>query len=146
MKFAKVKTVKSPARAHPTDAGIDFYVPSDFENVLIWPGEHIAIESGIKVNVPAGYALVFFNKSGVAVKSNLAVGACVVDETYQGEIHLHLYNFGNTATKISPNQKIAQGVLLKMFYDTLEETSEALLYEKKSERGEGRFGSTNKKD
>ena len=29
MDFCKVKNVKSPTRAHQTDAGIDFFVPDD---------------------------------------------------------------------------------------------------------------------
>lgn len=29
LKYCKVRDVKSPCRAHPTDAGIDFFVPND---------------------------------------------------------------------------------------------------------------------
>lgn len=142
MKFAKIKPVKSPQRAHPHDAGIDFFVPENFITTHIPPKGHVVIESGIKLKIPTGYALIFFNKSGVAVNSQLAVGACVVDETYQGELHLHLYNTGHHITLVSPNQKIAQGILIKMFYDEVEEVSEDMLFSNKTKRGEGRFGST----
>jgi len=34
--------------------------------------------------VPSGYALIAFNKSGVAHNKGLIVGSAVVDELYQG--------------------------------------------------------------
>ena len=78
MKFTKTRDVKSPTRANSTDAGIDFFIPNDYEGTDLVPGESAFIPSGVKVNVPEGFALIAFNKSGVAVKKNLHVGACVV--------------------------------------------------------------------
>ena len=62
MKFAKVKDVKTPKRANNTDAGIDFFVPETAGTITLTPGDSCLIASGIKVNVPEGYALVAFNK------------------------------------------------------------------------------------
>lgn len=81
MKFSKVREVKSPCRAHDTDAGIDFFIPEDFVSTKMKVGDSVLIPSGIKVNVPKGYMLTAFNKSGVATKKGLSVGACVVDES-----------------------------------------------------------------
>ena len=99
MKFAKVKDVKTPKRANNTDAGIDFFVPETAGTITLTPGDSCLIASGIKVNVPEGYALVAFNKSGVATKKGLQVGACVVDCGYQGEVHIHLVNIGQEYTQ-----------------------------------------------
>ena len=63
MKFSKVREVKTPQRANLTDAGIDFFVPEDQSTISLTPGESCLIPSGIKVNVPEGYALIAFNKS-----------------------------------------------------------------------------------
>ena len=53
--------VKLPTRgANSTDAGIDFFVPEDQKMIRINPGESCLIASGIKVNVPKGFALVAF--------------------------------------------------------------------------------------
>ena len=143
LKFSKVRDVKSPCRAHPTDAGIDFFVPNDFIECYCQPGGSVLIPSGIKAKVPDGYALIFFNKSGIATKSNLAVGAQVVDQDYQGEIHLHLYNFSSdTPTLIRSGQKIIQGILIQMNYMQTEEVPLEELYEAATARGEGGFGST----
>ena len=141
MKISKVKNVKTPVRGTPESAGVDFFVPEGiFANLS--PGQACLIPSGIKADVPKGYALVAFNKSGVAAKKQLYVGACVVDEDYQGEIHINLTNVGSEPVEINPGEKIIQFILLPVFYDIIEEVSLENLYEQESIRGAGGFGST----
>ncbi len=142
MKISKIRSVKTPNRGTPESAGLDFFVPSDFETKELLPGDSIFIPSGIRANVPSGHALIAFNKSGVALKKNLSIGACVVDEDYQGEIHLHLYNFGKEKTSISPGEKLVQMVLVPVSYDTVEVVQENSLFQSSTERGSGGFGST----
>jgi dUTP pyrophosphatase len=141
MKISKVRNVKTPTRGTDRSAGIDFYVPED-QDCLLLAGESCLIPSGIKANVPKGYALIAFNKSGVAVKKNLHVGACVVDEDYQGEIHINLTNVGTNPVTMQSGEKIVQFVLLPVFYDDVEEVSVESLYENETARGSGGFGST----
>jgi len=145
MKFAKIREVKTPTRANSTDAGIDFFVPEDQSNIKIFPGDSCLIPSGIKVNVPEGFALVAFNKSGVAVKKQLYAGACVVDCGYQGEVHINLTNVGKEEQYIKPGDKIIQFVLLPLGDPNLFELEEDELYENESSRGDGGFGSTGTK-
>ena len=144
MKIAKVRDVKTPTRGTEGSAGIDFYVPNDFPESLrlIEPGERYLIPSGIKANVPEGYALIAMNKSGVATKKSLTVGACVVDSDYQGEIHMHLINVGNYATKVVPGEKLVQFLLVPINHCKVEEVEEKNLFEFETVRGAGGFGST----
>lgn len=147
MKFCKVRDVKSIAKAHDTDAGFDFFVPNDFEETVIQPGKDLLIPSGVKVKVPHGYALIAFNKSGVATKLHLQVGACVVDENYAGEVHVHVNNIGEQPVTITPGMKIMQFVLVQIGNHMSQEIS-VEEYEKamsESERGAGGFGSTGMK-
>ena len=141
MKISKIREVKSPSRGTPESAGIDFYIPKGIYASLP-PGESLCLPSGIKANVPAGHALIAFNKSGIAVKKDLIVGACVVDEDYQGEIHLHMINVGHNIIKLNAGEKLVQFILLPVFYDTIEEVEIENLYEEVTVRGEGGFGST----
>ena len=145
MKFCKIRKVKTPTRANSTDAGIDFFVPDDFDTVQLESQQSILIPSGIKVNVPKGYALIAFNKSGVATKKHLQVGAAVVDCGYQGEVHIHLTNVGWDPTEINPGDKIVQFILLPLGNPELECIEESKLYEEESDRGSGGFGSTGTK-
>jgi dUTP pyrophosphatase len=147
MKVQRIRNVKLPTRGTPQSAGLDFYVPNDvFGGIDIYldPGESLVIPSGIKVEVPEGYALIGFNKSGIAVKRHLYVGACVIDEDYQGEVHIHLTNVGRSASCISPGDKIAQFVLVPVLYADIEEVDE--LHKVPTVRGTGAFGSTDDKD
>ena len=145
MKFTKIKDVKTPTRANSTDAGIDFFIPNTDQPICLSPGHSCFIPSGIKVNVPEGYALIAFNKSGIAVKKSLHVGACVVDHGYQGEVHINLTNVGTENITLEPGDKIVQFVLLPLGEPTVQEVQEAELYSEVSNRGDGGFGSTGDK-
>ena len=145
MKFTRIRDVKSPTRANSTDAGIDFFIPNDFDKEILEPGEKILIPSGVRVNVPEGYALVAFNKSGIATKRDLQVGACVVDHGYQGEVHIHVFNYGNDQQHLHAGDKIVQFVLLPLGDPAIEEVNEEELYTSISSRGTGGFGSSGTK-
>ena len=144
MKITTIRDVKTPIRGTKGSAGIDFFVPNDFPNNLctVQPNERFFIPSGIKANVPEGYALVAFNKSGVALKKGLLVGACVVDSDYQGEIHLHLVNTSPKPVTIEPGEKLTQFLLIPVDHCEIEEVPLGLLFEEETTRGSGGFGST----
>lgn len=142
MKIAKVRKVKTPTRGTEKSAGIDFFIPEDFETIVLWKDYSVIIPSGIKVKIPTGYMLLGLNKSGVATKLGLQIGAQVIDEDYQGEIHIHLTKITGTAITLEPGMKIAQFVLIPVLYEGIDEVDIKDLYFKVSERGEGGFGST----
>ena len=166
MKVAKIRAVKTPNRGTELSAGIDFFMPSfedkflndlikkndhhidiDFkvDKISIKPQHRILIPSGIKVKVPRGFALIAFNKSGISSKKGLSVMASVVDEDYQGEVHLSLLNTTNKIVAIGQDEKLVQFILVPMFYDGIELTAETHLFNSISERSDGGFGSTDKK-
>jgi dUTP pyrophosphatase len=152
--FTKVRPVKSPTRGTAESAGIDFFVPEDFNETEVRPGSSTLIPSGIKCAYPPGYALILFNKSGIATKYKLTSLACVCDSDYQGEIHISLINVGKDSVKITPGMKIAQFILVPVSLVEPKEigTDDELwdLWSKmsvirsssESTRGDGGFGST----
>tara|TARA_B100000902_G_scaffold102144_1_gene104573 strand:- start:27219 stop:27653 length:435 start_codon:yes stop_codon:yes gene_type:complete len=142
MKVSRIRDVKLPQRANANDAGIDFFVPNDFKGKWLGKNEGILIPSGVRVNVPDNHALIAFNKSGVAVKRQLLGGACVVDEGYQGELHIHVINLSQEPQEIIAGEKIMQFILMPMFYDGVEEVEDGELFSEESTRGDGGFGST----
>ena len=176
IKILKVRQVKTPTRGTDKSAGIDFFIPDyegDFlkkivdknENldehnfaidydttevkfyILIKKGGNILIPSGIKVIIPENYAFISFNKSSVAFKKDLMVGACIVDEDYRGEVHINLINASNKDVRINFGEKICQFILVPTIYSNIKEIKEKEYnkYEN-TERKEGGFGSTNIKD
>lgn len=117
---------------------------------IIWlhPGERILIPSGIKTYFePAGSALIAANKSGVATKKGLRFTAQVVDSDYSGEIHIGVANDSTRPVDIRAGEKLIQFLHQPVFLSEVTEISEAD-FEKLhsgSERGEGGFGSTDRK-
>jgi len=144
MKISKIRNVKTPTRGTNGSAGIDFYVPDDYPANLctVDPGDRFFIPSGIKANVPDGFALIAMNKSGVAMKKGLMVGACVVDSDYQGEIHLHLINASRKPVTIEPGDKLTQFLLVPVDHCPVEIVDERDLFTQETSRGSGGFGST----
>ena len=130
------------------DAGFDFYVPNDFpKNFILHPGRDVLINTHIRSQFPENRALLACNKSGIATKLKLQVGACLVDSSYQGEIHIHVYNWGDQTVEIKPGMKLVQFVPIKVeprdpLYVLEEHSSVDDFYGLKTARGEGGFGST----
>jgi dUTP pyrophosphatase len=144
IKFSRVRAVTAPTRANWGDA-IDFFIPDDFKETVLAPSTNILIPSGVKVEVPFGYGLILMNKSGIAAKRELLIGACLVDPGYSGEVHIDLHNVGNNPQRIVPGAKIAQATIIRLEVPSLIEVGEQELYKNivnVGSRGEGGFGST----
>jgi|TARA_R100000479_G_scaffold172894_1_gene118045 dUTP pyrophosphatase len=142
--FHKTRDVKSPERSGK-NAGYDFFIPNDWHKLwTIQPGESVNIPSGIKVSLPNNTCFIAFNKSGIAAKYSLQVGASVVDENYAGEIHLNLINVGDQDVQLKAGQKILQFVLFNQDYHELREIKSEAPWDLKryEERGDKGFGST----
>ena len=115
------------------------------EEILLLPGSKILIPSGIHVNLPTNVFLNAENKSGIASKRGLVRGACLIDNDYQGQIHINLLNPTCYNIKIKPGEKIVQFVpyFKPMMNTVIEYTSKEELYkDSESIRGEGGFGSS----
>ena len=142
-----------PVRANPSDAGLDLrWTPAEAAVTLlrIEPGESALVPTGCTFGIPHGYMMEIKNKSGVAHKRHLLVGACVVDSGYEGEVFVNLHNIGTIRQKITPGMKIAQAVLIPVVhFRPIKVDKEDQLYRQYpitiSDRGAGALGSTDGK-
>lgn len=171
--YTTIRDVINPERAHPTDAGVDLFVPEltkDYLDVLIsknsnldeWTNERwkssngyefiIKIKPHGKINLPSGIKLdigdkdsfiEIKNKSGIASKTGLVIGACVIDANYQGEIHINLLNTSDREVILHSGQKIAQAVQIPLIRTQWNKISNEE-YDQigKTDRNSGGFGST----
>lgn len=141
------EAAKLPHRAYETDAGMDlFYCPEpkkELENQIetVLPHGTSILPTGLKIEVPEGYMLEIKNKSGIASKRGLLVGACVVDRLYTGEIFVNLHNVTQRNQIIKAGQKIAQAVFVKISNQVSIIESDSI-YDHETDRGSGGFGST----
>ena len=149
IEYSRVRPdAKPPQRANPSDAGLDlFYNPPEPEaNIRIEPGKSVVLETGLRVGVPHGYMLEVKNRSSVAAKQSLLVGACVVDSGYDGEVFVNLHNVGTETQFVTRHDKIAQAVMVPVVHFRALETHNGDLYNWHpitiSNRGAGALGST----
>ena len=139
--------VLPPSRSNPSDAGLDVYFcPADKKPVMIKPSGNEILGTGLKFGVPHGYMLQVMNRSSMASKRCLVVGAHCVDSGYNGEIFIDLHNIGDTVQLVEAGAKIAQLVLVPIVSFRAVESKQDKLYDSSpitiSKRGGAGFGST----
>ena len=170
--FNKVRKVKSPSRAYGTGDAVDFFVPDfypelvkaledknpnkcyyecsvspnlDSMTITVAPHGRINIPSGVRVIIgDPNTCLLAVNKSGVASKKGLVLGACLIDHDYLGEIHLNVINTSDDPVQIKTGDKLVQfmhiPVLHTAFQEVLSEDFDKL--KPNSDRGSCGFGSS----
>lgn len=169
LKIERLTNVQIPSKAHATDAGLDFFMPSDLAYIVqhgtgikigvytrpleptgdvisstaieIGPHESVLIPMGIKTQFDDGWGLLFLNRSGIAAKKHLYRGPCLVDSSYRGELKVGLTNLSNNTQYLLPGDKLIQAVFIQVPDLFVEEGK----VDNDTERGDGGFGSTDKK-
>lgn len=165
--YSLIRDVPDPLRKTPKAAGMDICCPNytkEFADELYktnmgevtphFDAEHskwsftlsanrsMKLPLGIKVSIPEGWFLLLTPKSGVGIRTETVLLADTIDEDYQGEICLALHNTRDQSKQFFFGQSIVQGVLLPVAYVDLVKVPIEELYDEKSIRGEGGFGST----
>ena len=124
IEYTKVReSAIPPQRANPSDAGLDLFfnpppkgviplVDQERDALTLEPGESKLFSTGYRFGVPHGYMLEIKNRSSIAYKRSLLVGACVVDSGYDGEVFVNLHNIGTKTQTIHPGEKIAQAIAI----------------------------------
>ena len=135
-----IDAAKLPIFGSESAAGMDVFATDD---VIIQPNGRSLIGTGITVSWTGpdaeNYYLRVAPRSGLAVKSNIDVGAGVIDYDYRGELKVLLINNHHVNKfHVSRGDKIAQLILEKINRPNIVEVSE----HSETKRGENGFGST----
>ena len=118
------------------------------DKICLQPGADIKISTMVRALIPVDECLRFSNKSGVALKQKLIVGAEIIDSSYEGIMNIHVFNVSNETRFIDFGQKIVQAVPIKIDNDLIcvgsdKDISVEEFYKNHNHsRGEGGFGST----
>lgn len=131
-----------PKKATEGSAGMDLCACIENE-IILKPGKRHLIPTGIAISLPGNdYVAFIFARSGLGVKHGIALsnGVGVIDSDYRGELRVGLCNFGDEEYTISPGERIAQLVIMKVENLPLCQVSEL----DSTERGKCGFGSTGK--
>lgn len=123
-----------PVRAHATDAGADILSPRSF---LLAARSSAIIRTGVHVELPHETVGMLKSKSGLNIFHDI-VGEGVIDEGFDGEIVVKLYNLGNEPYQFERGDKIIQLVVMPVHYPQIVEAEEI----DGGERGDAGYGST----
>ena len=130
---------KMPTRGTPGSSGLDVYTPVD---IIIQPRQDVLIPLDLAFEIPFGWDLSVYNKSGIATKKKLDKGAELIDSDYRGNCHIHFFNNSDEAVKFNKGDKISQLVMREVWMGELQQVDEL---DNNTERGTGGFGSTGNK-
>lgn len=135
---------KMPMRATPGSACFDLYaleggwVGRQGEMHVVNPGA-ATFRTGLAFEVPPGYALMVYSRSGHGFKNNVRLSNCVgiIDSDYRGEVLIRL-RADDVPMQVNAGDRIAQVMLIELPVVGLEVVGEL----SDTERGAGGFGST----
>lgn len=149
IKFKKLREgAILPTKATVGSAAFDLYrcdeKGRDSEHAILFPGEKKEYGTGLAVEVPEGWVMLIFSRSGHGFKNQIRLSNCVgvIDSDYRGEVKVALKSdVGESRIDYGTNvgDRIAQAIFMPLPVVELvwaEELSD-------TERGEGGFGSTN---
>ena len=133
-----------PAYATSGSAGLDLRACLN-EPLTLQPNAWQLVPTGIAVHLkdPA-YAAMLLPRSGLGHKHGIVLGNLVglIDSDYQGQLMVSAWNRSDVAFTIEPMERIAQMVIVPVVQATFNVVAE---FDSPSERGEGGYGSTDKK-
>ena len=130
-----------PAYQSAHAAGLDLLaaVPEDAP-VMLAPGKHALIPTGLTIALPQGYEAQVRPRSGLAAKHGITVlnSPGTVDADYRGEVCVLLINHGDQPFPIRRGERIAQMVIAQVARVELVPVTSLSA----TDRGSGGFGST----
>ena len=129
-------TAKIPTYAHEGDACFDIYS----DGLKSISGSTQVHETGLKFEIPKGYAMMIYSRSGMGFKDNTRLANCVgvIDSTYVGEVKVKLTCDASEPPIYRIGDRIAQAMIIPIPDVEIVEVDEI----GETARGDGGFGST----
>lgn len=135
------ETAKIPVYSTEGAACFDLHADID-EAIEIPSGGAMTISTGLAFEIPRGYCVRVYSRSGHGFNHGVRLGNCVgiVDSDYRGEVMVRLHNDHRLPFVVRPGDRIAQAELAMVIRARFEEAQTLT----DTARGAGGFGSTGK--
>lgn len=136
-----INTSNNPLPKYATQgsAGLDICAHIT-QTLSIAPFERVLVNTGLYIELPAGYEAQLRIRSGLALKKGLILpnAPATIDSDYRGELKVIIANLSQQTQTIENGERIAQLIVAR--YEQIEwQTVEQL---SSTPRGENGFGST----
>ena len=114
------------------------------ERVQVNPNERVLIPTGLIFDIPNGYSMRLYPRSGLALKQGLTLAnnVGIIDSDYVDPVFAMMTNISGTTQYVKHDERVCQAELFKDHLCVLEEIDEKP--DRKTDR-DGGFGSTGKK-
>lgn len=123
---------------YDTDAGFDLRANLERRPTIVRAGQRVWVPTGVRINIPAGYAARIVSRSSTYAKLGLEVYEGLIDAGYTGELKIALINRTHEDVTLDDGQRLAQIVFFPVIRPALVKVREFT----PSERGNNGFGST----
>lgn len=123
------------------EMGVKLKVPENFESITIYQGYTVKFGTGLKIDLPKGWAADIKIRSGVSSEEAIILmnGEGKVDNPYTGEWCFCIGKINKCPFTINKNDRLMQFELRPQIKCNLIEVSE-IKVDKNNERGDGGFG------
>lgn len=139
----KVKRLHKDAQlpVYATAGAACFDIHAD-DSCIVLPGDRSAVSTGLAFEVPAGYVMLVYSRSGHGFNKGVRLvnSVGVIDSDYRGELLIGLHNDSDAMFKVYKGDRIAQAMLMPVPSVAITEVDELST----TERGAGGIGSTGK--
>lgn len=123
-----------PMRMHPTDAGLDIRA---MHEGIVRAGQSEIFRTGVHVEQPRNTAGLCVSKSGLMLDHDIT-STGLIDEGYDGEVMVKLFNHGFEDYHVRAGDKITQLVVIPVMYEPVQIVDSI----RGGDRGSRGFGST----
>lgn len=142
--FRMYPDVKIPERATEGAAAFDIraYIrPEKPPYTYIQPGERVLLDTGLILDIPEGYHVKMYARSGLSFTTGLIMtnSVGIIDSDYVHELRVSVTNIDSTQVTVKKFDRVAQAMLVKNEQYELREIFDAPT--QKTDR-KGGFGST----
>ena len=114
------------------------------KGVMVQQGERLLIPTGLAFDIPQGYCLEIYPRSGISFSRGISLNNCtaIIDSDYVEEVFISVNNISGGSQYIENGERIAQAKLVKLV-----ETKIRVLDKKPAQKTsrKGGFGSTGTK-
>lgn len=123
-----------PKRAHERDAGLDIFAIKDG---IVRAHSSAEFGTGVHIQLPPDTMGDMRPRSGLMFNQDI-ISLGTIDETYDGEIRVKMFNLGGTDYTVKRGDRITQLVVVRIVLDDPEPTD----HMESQGRGSAGFGST----
>lgn len=112
------------------------------KQIYIRPSESYTFHTGLVFDIPEGYMLVMYPRSGLGIKHHITLSNStgIIDSCYTDELRVALFNEGKNGFLVNSGDRVAQGMLVPVPEVVIEEVDEVKVKSRGTDSGLGSSG------